>query len=112
VAGIADPTPSDGPAQALSRHVDTTDSLALIRNPEVDAIVVATPVSSHFDLAIRRWPPASVLRKAAHLHFRQALRLIAEAEKKADSDHRTFVYQRGRKIRERVLNGELGQLYY
>jgi len=30
----------------------TTDATALLADPEVDAVVVATPVSTHFDLAM------------------------------------------------------------
>ncbi len=37
----------------------TTDVDALLEDPEVDALVIATPVFTHFDLASRRCGPAS-----------------------------------------------------
>jgi predicted dehydrogenase len=119
VAGIAD-LDAKRLALAQARYpgmLTTTDSLALIRNPEVDAIVVATPVSSHFDLAMEALAAGKhvLVEKPLTSTSEQALRLIAEAEKRKRTlmvDH-TFVYTSAvRKIRELVLNGELGQLYY
>src|ERR1700757_1437175 len=54
VAGIAD-FRSERLAQALRRHptaIVTTDPTELIRNPHIHAIVIATPVAAHFDLAM------------------------------------------------------------
>ena len=54
VAGIADPR-HERLAPALRRHpaaLVTTDPTELLRNPAIDAIVIATPVATHFDLAM------------------------------------------------------------
>jgi predicted dehydrogenase len=95
----------------------TTDPYALIQSPDVDAVAVATPVFSHFELAM------ASLRAGKHVFVEkplaasstQAAQLIEEADKKHVTlmvDH-TFVYTSAvRKIRELVLNGELGQPYY
>jgi len=95
----------------------TTDFRTLISNPRIDAVAIATPVSSHFDLALQ------ALRAGKHVFIEkpitntaeQAEQLIAEAEQRSlvlHVDH-TFIYTGAvRKIRELVENGEIGELYY
>lgn len=95
----------------------TTDHVSLIEDPAVDAIVIATPVRSHFDLV------AQTLRAGKHVLVEkpltetseQALRLIDVAGRRNQVlmvDH-TFVYTGAvRKIRDLVDSGQLGQLYY
>ena len=95
----------------------TTDAGEVIRNPEVDAIVVATPVASHFDLALAALQAGKhvLVEKPITSTSAQAMQLIEEAAKRKLTlmvDH-TFVYTSAvRKMRELVLNGELGQPYY
>lgn len=95
----------------------TNDHTSLIEDPAVDAVVIATPVSTHFDLALQ------ALRAGKHVLVEkpltetsdQALRLIAEAQRRnlvLMVDH-TFVYTGAvRKIAELVNGGNLGRLYY
>jgi predicted dehydrogenase len=95
----------------------TTDYGALLRNSAIDAIAVATPVATHYDLALQ------ALRAGKHVFIEkpltetaeQAERLIAEADRRGlvlHVDH-TFVYTGAvRKIRELVDRNELGELYY
>jgi len=95
----------------------TEDAAALIANPEVNAVVVATPVATHFDLAM------AALRAGKHVLVEKPLahssllggQLVAEAEARGlvlMVDH-TFVYTPAvRKMRELVDGGELGDLYY
>jgi len=95
----------------------TSDYRRLLSNPEIDAIAIATPVASHFELA------EQALRAGKHVFIEkpltetaeQAERLIAEADKRSlvlHVDH-TFIYTGAvRKIRELVASGELGDLYY
>lgn len=95
----------------------TTDFRTLISNPSIDAVVIATPVSSHFDLALQ------VLRARKHVFIEkpitetaeQAEQLIAEAEKRGlvlHVDH-TFIYTGAvRKIQDLIATGEIGELYY
>jgi predicted dehydrogenase len=95
----------------------TTDWRDLLSNPNVDAVAIATPVRSHYELAL------GALESGKHVFVEkpftetseQAERLIEEAEKRSlvlHVDH-TFIYTGAvRKMREIVQTGELGELYY
>jgi predicted dehydrogenase len=95
----------------------STDFLQVINDPKIDAVVIATPVTSHFELA------AAALKAGKHVWVEkpmtetslQASKLIDEAEKRKLTlivDH-TFVYTGAvRKMRELVSNGDLGEVYY
>lgn len=95
----------------------TTDADALITNPAVDAVVIATPVATHFDLAMR------ALTAGKHVWVEKPLAATSdEARRLRDEaatrrrvlmvDH-TFVYTGAvRKIGELVRAGALGDLYY
>ncbi len=95
----------------------TTDARDLIESPDVDVVVIATPVAAHFDLAMQ------ALRAGKHVFVEKPLaetaekaeRLIEEAEKRGlvlHVDH-TFVYTGAvRKMHEMMTAGELGELYY
>ena len=95
----------------------TTDCHALISNPDIDVIAIATPVSSHYDLALKALTSGKhvFLEKPLTETVEQGERLIAEAEKRnlvLHVDH-TFVYTGAvRKIHELVEKDELGDLYY
>jgi predicted dehydrogenase len=95
----------------------TTDTRELIGRTDVDAVVVATPISTHFDLAMEALKAGKhvFVEKPLTSTSSQAMQLIEEADKRRLTlmvDH-TFVYTSAvRKIRELVLNGELGQPYY
>lgn len=95
----------------------TTDQRELIDDPGVDAVAIATPVSTHYELALR------ALQAGKHVFVEKPLagtgeqvqRLI-DAAQKADRvlmvDH-TFVYTGAvRKIREVIDAGTLGDIYY
>lgn len=89
----------------------------LINDPAVDAIAIATPVSTHFELALAalRAGKHVLVEKPLTTTVEQAERLVAEADKQQRVlmvDH-TFVYTGAvRKIKEFVDRGSLGQLYY
>ena len=98
--------------------VETTmDYHDLLRDPRIDAIAVATPVSTHFELGME------VLRAGKHLLMEkpmtadaeQAQRLVDEADRRElvlGVDH-TFVYTEAvRKIRDLARGGDLGEIYY
>jgi len=95
----------------------TSDPQELIANPAVDAIVIATPVSTHYDLALRALIAGKhvFVEKPLTQTSEQGKRLIDEAEKRSlvlHVDH-TFVYTGAvRKMRQLVDGGELGDLYY
>ena len=95
----------------------TTDPQALIAAADVDAVVIATPVEHHFDLAMQalRAGKHVLVEKPIASTSDQASRLVDEASTRRlvlMVDH-TFVYTGAvRKMRELVDAGELGDLYY
>jgi predicted dehydrogenase len=106
------------PLRKLYPNLKTTNNcVRVIEDPSIDAIVIATPVSSHFDLTL------AALRKGKHVlvekplagSSEQAKVLIDEAAARKlvlMVDH-TFVYTDAvRKIRELISSGELGEIYY
>jgi len=95
----------------------TTDAEELIRDPLVDAVAIATPVSSHYELALRALQAGKhVLVEKPLTHSTEtSARLVDEAEARGlvlAVDH-TFVYTGAvRKIHDLVRSGELGDIYY
>jgi predicted dehydrogenase len=89
----------------------------LINDPEIDAVVIATPVSSHFDLALAALQAGKhvLVEKPLASNSDQARQLVDEAAARKLVllvDH-TFVYTDAvRKIREIITSGQLGQIYY
>jgi predicted dehydrogenase len=95
----------------------TTDSMALIRSPQIDIVAVVTPVWTHFELA------KAALQNGKHVFVEkpftasvaQAEELIEIAERKnlrIMVDH-TFLFTGAvRKIRQLIDSGVLGDLYY
>ena len=119
VVGVADAR-AERRAAAAARYPGvsaTADALELIARPEVDAVVVATPVSTHFELAMAalRAGKHVLVEKPLAASSAQCLRLVDEAERRRlvlMVDH-TFVYTSAvRKMRELSDGGELGTLYY
>jgi predicted dehydrogenase len=95
----------------------TNDFHDLLRNPEIDAIAIATPVSTHFEFAM------AALKAGKHVWLEkpmtetslQARKLVDEAAKRnlvLFVDH-TFVYTGAvRKMGEVIKSGDLGRVYY
>lgn len=95
----------------------TTDFQEMLRDPEIDAVAIATPVNSHFSLAM------AALKAGKHVWLEkpmaetslQARSLVAEAEKRKlvlHVDH-TFIYTGAvRKIKELIDGGQLGKVLY
>ena len=95
----------------------TTDHHDLINSPEIDAVALATPVSTHYPLG------KAVLEAGKHLFVekpftatsdeaRRLIDLAASRRLQIMVDH-TFVYTGAvRKIKELIASGELGDLYY
>jgi predicted dehydrogenase len=89
----------------------------VIGDPDVDAIAIVTPVSTHFDFAMQALQAGKhvLVTKPLTSDGDQAQRLIDEAERRGRVllvDH-TFVYTGAvRKIRDMVAGGELGDIYY
>jgi predicted dehydrogenase len=93
------------------------DPNELVADRRVDAVVIVTPVSTHYDLAMQalRAGKHVLVEKPIASSSEQAMRLVDEAERRKlilSVDH-TFVYTGAvRKIRELVSNESLGDIYY
>jgi predicted dehydrogenase len=95
----------------------TADYQDLLRSPDVDAVAIATPVSTHFQISLEAlhagkhvWVEKPMTATSA-----EAVKLIEEADRRGlvlHVDH-TFVYTGAvRKINELIKSGALGRIYY
>lgn len=90
---------------------------ALIEDPRLDAVVIATPVHTHYPLALAALDAGKhvLVEKPLAASTAEARRLVAAAERHGRVlmvDH-TFVYTPAvRKIRELLDNGKVGQVQY
>ena len=95
----------------------TGDALHLIDDPRVDAVVIATPVDTHFDLAMAAFRAGKHVwvEKPIASTTEQAQLLMEEADRRGLVllvDH-TFVYTGAvRKMRELVNKPEFGPVRY
>jgi predicted dehydrogenase len=97
-------------------HV-TEDHREILADPNIDAVAIVTPVSSHFELAMQalRAGKHVLVEKPMTSTSEEAMRLIEEAEKRNLTlmVDQTFVYTGAvRKIWELTNSGKLGQIYY
>src|SRR4026209_2095632 len=94
-----------------------SNSTELINDPQIDAVIIATPVSSHFELAMSALKAGKhvLVEKPLAARSDQARKLVDEALARKLVllvDH-TFVYtDTVRKIRELIASGQLGEIYY
>jgi predicted dehydrogenase len=107
-------------AKVQSRYPNiqvTTDCQDIFTDPKIDAVAIATPVSTHFDLALAALQAGKhvLVEKPMTVTSEQAMRLIEEAERRnlvLMVDH-TFVYTGAvRKMRELISTNVLGEIYY
>jgi predicted dehydrogenase len=95
----------------------TTDYGEIIRDESIDAVVIATPVSTHYKLA------AEALEAGKHVFCEKPLTQSVEEGTKligiADDNDRTlmvghtFVYTAAvNKVRDLIKSGELGDIHY
>jgi len=95
----------------------STDNKDLFNDPTIDAILISTPVSSHYELAMQALQAGKhvLLEKPITQQSDQARRLIEEAARRKRVlmvDH-TFIYTGAiRKIHDLITSGEIGDLYY
>ncbi len=107
-------------AQVRKRYpaVRTTTSVAEVcESPDIDAIVVATPVSTHFELAFRALQAGKHVwvEKPMTATTDEARRLVAEADRRKKTLHvdHTFVYTGAvRKIKALIDGDGVGDIYY
>src|SRR4030081_2865195 len=100
-----------------SEIIVTSDFRDLLQDRRIDAVAIATPVHTHYDLAL------SALKAGKHVFVEKPLastsdqvrRLIDEADRRSLPlmvDH-TFLYTPAvLKTRELLLEGALGEIYY
>jgi predicted dehydrogenase len=99
---------------AVRTHAEVDDVLAAT---DVDAVAIATPVCTHFDLAMRALAAGKhvLVEKPMTSTVAEAETLVAEANERGLTlmvDH-TFVYTSAvRRIRDLITDGGLGELYY
>jgi predicted dehydrogenase len=119
VTMVADSKPNQL-ARLKSRYpaIETvTNSDELINSNNVDAVVIATPVDTHFNLAMKALQAGKhvFVEKPISSSSEEAQKLIEEAQKRKlilMVDH-TFVYTGAvRKIAEMVKSGDMGEIYY
>jgi predicted dehydrogenase len=119
VVAICDKNPK-AVDQVLSRHpaVHATSDLAEVTgSPEIDAVAIVTPVSTHYELAKKALENGKhvFVEKPFTATSAQAAELIELADRKNLQimvDH-TFLFNGAvRKIKELVDGGILGPLYY
>ena len=95
----------------------TQDSDEILKSTSIDAVVIATPVSSHFALGMEALTNGKhvLMEKPFTATVEQAERLIETAEKnnlRIMVDH-TFIYTGAvETIKEYVESGQLGEMYY
>jgi predicted dehydrogenase len=102
------------------RHADvtvTTEFRDLLKDSQIDAIAIATPVHTHYDLALAALGAGKhvLIEKPLARTAEQARHLIEEAARRdlvLLVDH-TFLYTPAvQKIRELIGEGVLGDIYY
>ena len=95
----------------------TTDWRELVADPRIDAVAIATPVSTHFDLALAalRAGKHVLVEKPLATSVEQVQRLIDEGERRRlvlMVDH-TFVFTAAvQTVRDLVRAATFGDLYY
>jgi predicted dehydrogenase len=103
--------------QRYSCATVTTDCNEVFQDPNIDAVAIITPVSTHFDLAMEALKAGKhvLVTKPMTATSEQAIQLIEKADEVGRVlmvDH-TFLYTGAvRKIKELVDTGALGRLYY
>src|SRR5215471_11904719 len=115
---------SDSDSEKLSlikrRHpgvIATSEFRDLLTDSRIDAIAIATPVCTHYDLALAALTAGKhvFVEKPLAQTSEQARRLIEEADRRKlvlMVDH-TFLYTPAvQKIRELITGGSLGEIYY
>jgi predicted dehydrogenase len=119
VVAVADAKPS-AVHQVTMRHpgvLATSNADDVLTSPEIDAVAIVTPVSTHYDLARRALENGKhvFVEKPFTATSAQATALIELADRKKLQimvDH-TFLFNGAvRKIKELVDGGDLGPLYY
>ena len=95
----------------------TTDIERIVEDPEADAVVIATPVDTHYQLAKRALQAGKhvLVEKPLCKTVGQCEELIASARLRDSllAVGHVFLFNDGiRKVRQYIQSGELGRIYY
>ncbi|HUI41510.1 MAG TPA: Gfo/Idh/MocA family oxidoreductase [Terriglobia bacterium] len=114
----------DADAKVLSKTVrrypavkPALEYAAVLRDPAVDAVVIATPVSTHYDFACRALEAGKhvLVEKPMAQSTAEVLELIERAERhrrRLMVDH-TFLYTGAvRRMKQLIDSGEIGEMLY
>ncbi|MFB7170190.1 Gfo/Idh/MocA family protein [Streptomyces sp. NPDC056254] len=110
----------DRARKALGRYSTvqpTADYAAVLADPSVQAVAVATPAGTHLDVALAalRAGKHVLVEKPLAATYEDGKRLVAEADKRGLTlmcDH-TYCYTPAvRRIREMVRSGEMGDIHF
>lgn len=119
VVAVADKTPSR--LETIQKKHPTIRACAdhndILRDPQIDAVMIATPIATHYELA------RQALRSGKHVFIEKPMVTNADDGMKLIEDAsarglvimvgHTFVYSGAvQKIKELVATNTLGQLYY
>jgi len=107
-------------AQVQSRFADVavgTDPERVLGDATIDAVVVATPTSTHYDLvkmALERGKHVLVEKPiTADVHQAEELRALAESAGRVLMVGHVFLYNAGvQRVKQILESGELGRVYY
>jgi predicted dehydrogenase len=103
--------------RSFYRIETTSNAIELIDRPDIDIVVISTPVSTHFELAKRALEQGKhcFIEKPITATVREAEQLIELADRqglKLFVDH-TFIYTGAvQKMKELISSDRLGDLYY
>lgn len=95
----------------------TNDPEYVLKSPEIEAVVIATPVATHYPLAKKamEYGKHVLVEKPLAMSVREAADLVEISERAKVVlmvDH-TFVFTGAvRKIKELIQSGEIGDIYY
>ena len=103
---------------ALYQEIDTTSDVESVFNdPDIDAVVVATPVDLHYEFAKRGLEAGKHVfvekpMTSSAVHSRELVDIAGKKGLTLMVGH-TFIYSAPvRKIKEIIESGELGEIYY
>jgi predicted dehydrogenase len=104
--------------RSLYPHIrTTTEYWQIIQDPEIDAVVLATPTATHFKLvgeALQHGKDVLVEKPLSDsLQSAEKLAKLAQQKKRILMVGHTFMFNSGiRKLREYMQSGKLGRIYY
>jgi predicted dehydrogenase len=116
-AGDQNPKRLEAVKHFCSDMETTTSAQEILQDPEIDAVVIATPISTHFDLARealanRKHVFIEKPMTASVAQAQELVRLSDLYQKVLMVDH-TFIYTGAvQKLKLLIDSGELGDIYY